>query len=112
DQVPAEHDRMITAAHDLGITPHWRFARFSENALLCAEAAQADAVLLSRSSAARLLPEWAWSALVEPQVPLRTWAVRQPLTRGIVAATMDVITGLGPILQDGQVLATPVQPQI
>jgi DNA-binding transcriptional LysR family regulator len=94
DQVPAEHDRMINAAHGLGITPHWRFARFNENALLCAEAAEADAVLLSASSAGRLLPEWEWSMLADPQVALRTWAVRQPLTRRIVSATMEVISGL------------------
>lgn len=91
EQVPAEHDRMVIAAHEAGVTPRWHFARFSENALMCAEATEADAVLLSATSAARLLPDWLWSELVEPAVQLRTWAVHQPLTRGIVAATARAI---------------------
>ncbi|WP_033289202.1 LysR family transcriptional regulator [Amycolatopsis jejuensis] len=91
DQVPAGHDRMITAAHDLGVAPQWRFARFSENAVACAEAVDADAVLLSRASAERLLPGWEWSELVEPSVPLRTWAVRQMQTRRIVATVMAAL---------------------
>ena len=94
DQVPGEHDRMITTANDLGINPHWRFARFTENALLCAEATEADAVLLSEPSAARMMAEWRWSKLVDPAVVLRTWAARQNLTRAIVTAAMDAIAGL------------------
>jgi len=96
DQVPAEHDRMITIANDLGISPHWRFARFSENALVCAEATDADAVLLSEPSAIRMLPEWSWSKLVDPAVPLRTWAARQHLTRAVVTAAMEAVSGLDP----------------
>ncbi|MDN5913909.1 MAG: hypothetical protein L0I76_02120 [Pseudonocardia sp.] len=94
EQVPAEHDRMVIAAHEAGVAPRWHFARFSENALMCAETAEADeadAVLLSATSAARLLPDWLWSELVEPAVQLRTWAVHQPLTRGIVTATARAI---------------------
>ena len=94
DQVPTEHDRMIAATHQVGITPRWRFARFVENALICADASNADAVLLTEPSAARLLPAWPWSRLVEPEVALHTWAARQPLTRGVVAAVMDTITKL------------------
>lgn len=92
DQIPGEHDRMISVASDLGISPQWRFARFSENALLCAEATEADAVLLSEPSAARMLPKWPWSQLVDPAVPLRTWMARQDRTRTAVTATMEAIT--------------------
>ena len=94
DQVPGEHDRMISVASDLGISPQWRFARFSENALLCAEATEADAVLLSEPSATRMLPEWPWSQLVDPAVPLRTWAARQDRTRSVVSAAMEAVTQL------------------
>jgi len=90
-QVPAGHDRMLAASHDLGVSPQWRFAIFSENALACAEAVEADAVLLSRHSAERLLPGWTWSELVEPRVPLTTWAVRQPQTRQIVGAVLALL---------------------
>jgi len=65
DQVPAEHDRVIAATHQAGITPRWRFARFVENALICADASNADAVVLT-----------------------------EPSTRGVVAAVMDTITEL------------------
>jgi DNA-binding transcriptional LysR family regulator len=95
DQVPAEHDRMIAAAHHAGVTPRWHFARFTENALACANAAGADAALLTEPSAARLLPDWPWSRLVEPEVALRTWAVRQPITRSVVTASMETIAGTG-----------------
>ncbi len=94
DQVPAEHDRIITIANDLGISPHWRFAQFSENALLCAEATNADAVLLSEPSATRMLPGWPWKKLVAPAVPLRTWAARQDRTRSVVSAAMEAVTQL------------------
>ncbi|MBN9741733.1 LysR family transcriptional regulator [Amycolatopsis sp. A1MSW2902] len=90
-QVPAGHDQMLAAAHGLGVSPNWRLARFNENALACAEAVEADAVLLSRPSANRMLPEWAWSELVEPGVPLTTWAACQPQTRRIVGAVMEVL---------------------
>jgi DNA-binding transcriptional LysR family regulator len=91
EQVPGEHDRMITIANELGITPHWRFARFSENALLCAEATDADAVLLSEPSAARTLPEWPWRTLINPAVHLRTWATRQDRTRTVVTQAMETL---------------------
>jgi DNA-binding transcriptional LysR family regulator len=92
DQIPAEHDRMLTVANELGINPNWRFAGFTENALLCAEATDADAVLLSEPSATRMLPEWPWSEVVEPTVRLRTWAVRQDRTRAVVKAAMDALS--------------------
>lgn len=92
DQVPAEHDRMLAAAHQAGVSPRWHFARFTENALACANAARADTALLTEPSAARLLPDWPWSRLVDPEVALRTWAVRQPLTRNVVATSMDAIS--------------------
>lgn len=92
DQVPSEHDRLLAAAHQVGSAPRWRFASFTENALLCAEATDADAVLLTESSAARLLPEWPWSRLVDPEAALHTWAARQPLTRAVVAAVLDALT--------------------
>jgi LysR family transcriptional regulator, benzoate and cis,cis-muconate-responsive activator of ben and cat genes len=91
EQVPGEHDRMITIANEIGITPHWRFARFSENAFLCAEATKADAVLLSEPSAARTLPDWPWRQLINPTVYLRTWATRLDRTRIVVVRAMETL---------------------
>ncbi|GAA0935658.1 LysR family transcriptional regulator [Pseudonocardia zijingensis] len=96
DQVPAEHDRMVLAAHESGVRPQWRFVRFSENALLCAEAVDADAVLLSHTTAARLLPDWPWRRLVEPQVDLRTWVAHPVLTRSVVRAVAGAIVATAP----------------
>lgn len=91
DQVPAEHDRIVLAAHEAGVRPHWRFVRFNENAQLCAEAVGADAVLLSHTTAARLLPDWPWRRLVEPQIDLRTWVAHPSVTRNVVRAVADAI---------------------
>jgi DNA-binding transcriptional LysR family regulator len=91
EQVPAEHDRMITIANELGIHPRWHFASFNENALLCAEATDADAVLLIELSAVRTLPTWSWRQLIDPTVHLRTWATRQDRTRAIVIHTMETL---------------------
>lgn len=103
DQIPGEHDRMITVSNDMGVSPNWRFARFSENALLCAEATEADAVLLSEPSAARMLPDWPWRQLVDPEVPLRTWMARQDRTRTVVNAAMEAMLGPGNQLHRQQV---------
>ncbi|WP_020672256.1 LysR family transcriptional regulator [Amycolatopsis nigrescens] len=94
DQVPTEHDRLLAAAHHLGVSPVWVFARFTENALACAEAAGTAAVLLTESSAGRLLPGWPWSRLVEPPFLMRTWLVRQPVTRAIVERVATVVAGV------------------
>lgn len=90
DQVPAEHDRLVAAAHHAGVAPGWVFARFAENALACAEAADVAAVLLTEQSAARLLAGWRWIRLVEPPFLMRTWMVRQLITRAVVARTAAV----------------------
>lgn len=92
-QIPSEHDRMVLAVHEAGATPEWHLVRFSENALLCAEAVGADAVLLSEPSARRLLPGWTWRALVEPRVDLRTWIAHPGRTRAVVRASADAIAG-------------------
>lgn len=91
DQVPAEHDRIVLAAYQAGVRPRWRFVRFNENARLCTEAVGADAVLLSGTTAARLMPDWQWRPLVEPQIDLRTWVAHPSLTRNIVRPVADAI---------------------
>jgi hypothetical protein len=72
----------------------WRFAQFSDHALACAEATEADAVLLTMDSARRLLPEWSWLALAEPAPELVTRVVWQPATRPVVQRAAEVISGL------------------
>ncbi|HEX4248935.1 MAG TPA: LysR family transcriptional regulator [Pseudonocardia sp.] len=96
EQVPAEHDRMVELISRGGGTPRWCYGKFVENALICADAADADAVLLTRPSAARLLPDWSWSELVAPRVTLRTWAACQQRPRAVVAAAMGAIIRSAP----------------
>ena len=90
EQVPIVDDRLVIAAHDAGAVPLWQFAQFSEHALACAEAAKADAVLLIEHSARRLLPEWPWLPLTEPEVSLSTWLAWPPETRTVVGEVARV----------------------
>ncbi|MBS2539121.1 LysR family transcriptional regulator [Catenulispora sp. NF23] len=90
-QVPVVGDRLVIAAHDAGAVPHWHFAQFSEHALACAEAAKADAVLLIEHSARRLLPQWPWRPLTEPEVPLFTWLAWPTETRVVVRDVAQVV---------------------
>ncbi|MGP4020668.1 LysR family transcriptional regulator [Saccharopolyspora sp. 5N708] len=92
EQVPVAHDLLIVAAHDAGAVPLWRFAQFSEHALACAEATEADAVLLTEHSANRLLPGWPWLSLVDPPLELTTWVVWQPTTRTVVQQVAALIS--------------------
>ncbi|MCI2422419.1 LysR family transcriptional regulator [Saccharopolyspora sp. K220] len=92
EQVPVAHDRLIVAAHDAGAVPLWRFAQFSEHALACAEATEADAVLLTEHSANRLLPGWPWLSLTDPPLELTSWVVWQPTTRAVVEQVAELIS--------------------
>lgn len=91
EQIPAEHDRLISVAYETGIAPIWQFASFVENALACAEVTGSHAVLLSEASAHRLLPGWPWIELVEPAFPMRTWLVRAERARAAVEASGELI---------------------
>jgi DNA-binding transcriptional LysR family regulator len=95
EQVPALHDQLIVAASDIDAVPLWRFAQFSEHALACAEATEADAVLLTTDSAERQLPGWPWLPLAEPALDLVTRVVWQPATRSVVQRVAEVISALG-----------------
>lgn len=91
NQLPIGHDRLVSAAHEVGATPHWQFASYTEHAAACADAAGADVAIMTRTSAERLLPEWTWARLVEPSVALKTWTARQPVTRTVVANVDNAI---------------------
>jgi DNA-binding transcriptional LysR family regulator len=91
EQVPVVDDRLVLAAHDAGATPLWQFAQFSEHALACAEAVKADAVLLIEHSARRLLPDWPWRPLTEPELQLVTWLTWPPETRTVVDDVVRVV---------------------
>lgn len=90
-QVPVVHDRLVVAAHDAGVVPLWHFTQFSENALVCAQAAKAEAVLLIEHSAHRLLPDWPWLPLAEPELALTTWLVWPSDTRTAVREVARVV---------------------
>ncbi|MEV4729716.1 LysR family transcriptional regulator [Saccharopolyspora sp. NPDC049426] len=90
-QVPVVDDRLVMAAHAAGAVPLWQFTQFSEHALACAEAVKADAVLLVEHSAHRLLPDWPWLPLTEPELPLVTWLAWPAETRAVVRDIARVI---------------------
>ncbi|KAA9155280.1 LysR family transcriptional regulator [Amycolatopsis acidicola] len=91
DQVTTEHDQISAAARALGLHPDWVFAWFTENALACATASEADAVLLTEPSAKRLLPEWPWAPLTDPGFALPTWLARQAQVRTVVTQVAEVL---------------------
>lgn len=90
-QVPVVHDRLVVAAHDAGVVPLWHFAQFSENALVCAQAAKAEAAVLVEHSAHRLLPDWPWLPLAEPDLALTTWLTWPSDTRAAVREVAGVV---------------------
>lgn len=94
-QVPVVDDRLVMAAHAAGVVPLWQFTQFSEHALACAEAAKADAVLLVEHTAHRLLPDWPWLPLTEPELPLVTWLAWPAETRAVVRDIARVIPSAG-----------------
>jgi DNA-binding transcriptional LysR family regulator len=91
NQLPIGHDRLVTAAHEVGATPQWQFSSYTEHAAACADAADANVAIMTRTSAARLLPGWTWLRLVDPAVALETWCARQSTTRPIVASVDEAI---------------------
>ncbi|MEU6036826.1 LysR family transcriptional regulator [Actinomadura sp. NPDC047616] len=101
-QVPVVDDRLVVAAHDAGVVPLWQFAQFSQHARAFAEAVKADAVLLMAHSARRLLPDWPWLPLAEPEFPLVTWLTWPLETRVVVRDVARVVRA-----QDRPAGATP-----
>lgn len=91
EQFPLGHDRLLATSHELGIAPSWQIATFNEHARACADATSSVAVMLTEASASRLLPDWQWKPLKEPEMALETWLVRQPVTRAIVEKVADII---------------------
>jgi DNA-binding transcriptional LysR family regulator len=78
-EVAAEETRLRAAAAAAGISMQWVFRRFSEHSGLIAVTSKVDAVLLTASSAARHLPDWAWIPVRAERDPsfdlaIRTWA--------------------------------------
>lgn len=90
-QVPIGHDRLVSAAHAAGAFPRWHFANFTENAAACVLATGSSGVILSPTTAARLLPGWTWHRLVEPTLTMHTWLVAQQVTRSTVTAVTDAV---------------------
>ncbi|WP_138413567.1 LysR family transcriptional regulator [Sinomonas gamaensis] len=93
DQVPTQQEGLIRAALDAGVQPKWQFAQFVEHALASAEAADADAVLVSRYTAERQLPGWVWHPISALPIEMTTWLVSQPRTRAAVEAAAAVVVG-------------------
>ncbi|SDD21622.1 DNA-binding transcriptional regulator, LysR family [Geodermatophilus telluris] len=91
DQIPTQQDGILAAASSSGISPVWIFARFVEHSRACAEAAEADAVLVSSHTAVRQLPDWAWRPVQDLGQPMNTWVVRRNDARDVVALVIGVV---------------------
>lgn len=92
EQVPSEYDRLLASAHEAGVSPMWQFARFTENALLCAETSQSMGIVLNETTAARLVPEWPWLPLTGPEINQHTWLAWPTTTRSIVNRVAELLT--------------------
>lgn len=93
NQVPFMHAQLVSAAHAAGAFPHWHFANFTENALACLTATGCSGAILSRSTAARLVPGWTWHRLVDPPLVMHTWLVTQQVTRSTVSDVVEAVVG-------------------
>lgn len=82
---------LVAAAAAEGAAVDWRFRRISEHVELVARASGAEALLATRDSAARFVPDWPWLP-VRPGAPdslqLTSWAAR---TRGASDAAAQVV---------------------
>lgn len=96
EQVPSEYDRLLAAAHEAGASPMWQFARFTENALFCADTSHSMGIVLNATTSARLVPGWPWIPLTGPEINQHTWLAWPTTTRAIVSH----VAGL---LADGQI---------
>jgi DNA-binding transcriptional LysR family regulator len=82
---------LVAAAAAEGAAVDWRFRRISEHVELVARATGAEALLATRDTAARFVPDWSWIP-VRPggadSLKLTCWAAR---TRGASEAAIEVI---------------------
>lgn len=91
DQIPTQQDGVLAAANSSGITPLWIFAKFVEHARAAAEAAEADAVLVSSHTAGVQLSDWTWKPIDDLGQPMNTWVVRRIDARDIVAPVVEAV---------------------
>ncbi|MPY48194.1 type 2 periplasmic-binding domain-containing protein [Streptomyces acidicola] len=95
DQVPTQQDSLMAAALASDIRPQWLFTHYVEHARACAEAAEAEAVVVGSYTAGRQLPDWPWRPLTGLSPAMTTWVVRQADTRTVVQQAAAAITGQG-----------------
>jgi hypothetical protein len=71
----------------------WALVRpiFSRSFSFSSNASNQGAVLLIERSAHRLLPDWPWLRLTEPELSLVTWLIWPRETRGVVKTVASVI---------------------
>lgn len=91
DQVPTQQEGILGSALEAGVQPKWQFAQFVEHARASAEAADADAALVSRLTAERQLPGWVWRPILGLPLEMTTWLVSQRQTRAAVQAAADAV---------------------
>lgn len=99
-EIAAEEARLRSAAMRLGIAVHWVFRRFSEHSWPIAKTAGVDAVLLTRVSAERHLPDWRWIPLNADDhdgraMAIRTWAAWNDSLAPVAAELIELLRQSG-----------------
>jgi DNA-binding transcriptional LysR family regulator len=95
-EVNVEVARLQAASAAAHADTEWLFRRFSEHTRLIALASEVDAVLLTRESAGRHLPDWTWVPVEDhdasgQDLDLHTWAARRESAPHHVCAVVEVM---------------------
>lgn len=105
-QVPVQQDGLLAAVAREGVHPLWQFASFAQYALPCAEAVDAEAVLVSSATAARQFQGWHWRPIVGLDADLATWLACQMQTRTVVQAVAKQVVEVLTLTKPGATALT------
>lgn len=95
-EINVEEGRLRAASADAAANIEWLFRRFSEHSRLIALASKVDAVLVTRTSAARHFAEWVWIPVTrsddsKAKLDIRTWAAYVEPARSIVSQVVALM---------------------
>jgi len=95
-EIKVEVTRLQAASAAAHAATEWLFRRFSEHTRLIALASEVDAVLMTRESALRHLPDWTWVPVDDrdasgEDLDLHTWAARRDPAPQVVCDVIDVM---------------------
>lgn len=89
----SERTRLKTQTLQHGASIEWRFRSFATHSRFIADAAGADAVLLTQATAARSFPDWEWRPIVaaEGALHLHSWAAWWDKDSPVVTAVREAM---------------------